>query len=50
MSEVVLDDDTGESLSDRILVEEHRLYAKAVKLFTDGRLRVEGRKVCIDSK
>ena len=46
----VLDDDTGESLSDRILVEEHRLYAKAVKLFTDGRLRVEGRKVCIDSK
>ncbi|MBE9503063.1 MAG: phosphoribosylglycinamide formyltransferase [Proteobacteria bacterium] len=46
----VLDDDTAESLSNRILIEEHRLYAKAVKLFAHGKLRVEGRKVFIDSK
>lgn len=45
----VLDDDTTETLSERILVEEHRLYVKAVKLFAEGRLRVEGRKVLLDS-
>ena len=41
----VLDDDTEESLADRILVEEHRIYPAAVRLFAEGRLRVEGRRV-----
>lgn len=43
----VLQDDTEESLSERILKEEHRLYPEAVRLFFEGRLRIEGRKVRI---
>jgi phosphoribosylglycinamide formyltransferase-1 len=43
----VLPDDTVESLSARILVEEHIAYPDAVRLFAEGRLRVEGRKVFI---
>ncbi len=39
--------DTEESLSARILAEEHRIYAEAVRCFFDGRLRIEGRKVRI---
>jgi phosphoribosylglycinamide formyltransferase 1 len=41
----VLDGDTEDSLSARILVEEHRLYPEAVRLFALGRLRTEGRRV-----
>jgi len=41
----VLDDDTEETLSARILTLEHKLYPQAVKLFAEGKLRVEGRKV-----
>lgn len=44
----VRDDDTEETLSDRILVFEHRLYSKAIQLHVDGRLKIEGRKVRID--
>ncbi|SHF36215.1 phosphoribosylglycinamide formyltransferase [Desulforamulus putei] len=44
----VLDDDTEETLAARILQQEHRLYPEAVKLFAQGRLRVQGRKVFID--
>lgn len=40
-------DDTEESLSARILVEEHRLYPKAVRLFAEGRLAIVGRRVTI---
>ena len=40
----VLDDDTVETLSARILVEEHRLYPEAVKMLLDGRWRLEGRR------
>ena len=40
-------DDTEESLSARILVEEHRLYPEAVRLFAEGRLTIAGRKVLI---
>jgi len=40
-------DDTEESLSARILVEEHRLYPEAIRLFADGRLTLAGRKVLI---
>ncbi|MEW6065684.1 MAG: phosphoribosylglycinamide formyltransferase [Bacillota bacterium] len=44
----VLDDDTEETLAARILEQEHRLYPEAVKLYAQGRLRVQGRKVFID--
>jgi phosphoribosylglycinamide formyltransferase-1 len=39
--------DTEETLSARILVEEHRLYPEAIRLFAEGRLRIEGRRVRI---
>jgi phosphoribosylglycinamide formyltransferase-1 len=41
----VLDDDTAETLAERILVEEHRIYPEAIRLVLDGRIRVEGRRV-----
>jgi phosphoribosylglycinamide formyltransferase-1 len=41
----VRDDDDAESLRARILVEEHRILARAVELFATGKLRVEGRRV-----
>ena len=41
----VLDEDTVESLSARILVEEHRIYAEAIHLVLSGRYRIEGRRV-----
>jgi phosphoribosylglycinamide formyltransferase 1 len=40
-------DDTEETLSARILAEEHRLYPEAIRLFAEGRLRLEGRRVRI---
>lgn len=43
----VLDDDTEETLSKRIQVEEHRLYPQAIKLFAEDRLQLDGRKVVI---
>jgi phosphoribosylglycinamide formyltransferase 1 len=41
----VLDDDTGETLSERILQEEHRIYTDAINLVLSGKFRVEGRRV-----
>ncbi len=41
----VLADDSEETLSDRILVEEHKLYPKAIKLVLENRIRVIGRRV-----
>ena len=43
----VLAGDTEESLAQRILVEEHRIYPEAVRLFAEGRLSIEGRIVQI---
>lgn len=43
----VLQDDTEEILSARILVEEHKIYSEAVRLFFEGRLEVRGRRVFI---
>lgn len=43
----VLDTDTPHTLAARIAQEEHRLYPEAVKLFAEGRLQVEGRRVRI---
>jgi len=39
--------DTEKSLAARILVEEHRIYPEAVRLFAEGRLDVDGRKVSV---
>lgn len=43
----VLDNDTFETLSERILVQEHILYPNCVKLFSENRLLVEGRRVVV---
>lgn len=43
----VYQDDTEESLSQRILAEEHRLYPESVKLYFEGRLELRGRLVFI---
>lgn len=40
-------DDTEATLAARILVEEHRLYPAAVRLFAEGRLEIVGRRVRI---
>lgn len=43
----VREDDTVESLSERILRREHVVYPRAVKLFVEGKLSIKGRKVGI---
>ncbi len=43
----VLQDDTADTLAARILVEEHKIYPEAVKLYFEGRLEVRGRRVVI---
>jgi phosphoribosylglycinamide formyltransferase-1 len=41
----VLERDTAESLAERILIEEHRIYSEAIALVLSGRYRIEGRRV-----
>jgi phosphoribosylglycinamide formyltransferase-1 len=41
----VLDGDTAETLSARILDEEHRIYSEAIRLVLSGKFRIEGRRV-----
>jgi phosphoribosylglycinamide formyltransferase-1 len=41
----VMEDDTVERLSERILVEEHRIYPDAIRLLLDGGWTVSGRRV-----
>jgi phosphoribosylglycinamide formyltransferase-1 len=43
----ILDDDDEASLSARILVQEHRIYPRAIQLIAEGRVRIEGRRVRI---
>ena len=43
------DTDTPETLSERILREEHRIYAEAVRIVLEGNFRIEGRRVLITS-
>ena len=43
----VLQDDTEETLAARILVEEHRIYPEAVRLYFEGRIEVRGRCVFV---
>lgn len=45
----ILDDDTSGTLAARILEQEHKIYPRAVQLFAEGRLRVEGRRVFIEA-
>jgi phosphoribosylglycinamide formyltransferase-1 len=41
----ILDDDTVEILSHRILEQEHRIYSEAINIILSGSWRVEGRRV-----
>jgi phosphoribosylglycinamide formyltransferase-1 len=43
----VYQDDTEESLAERILEWEHKIYPEAVHLYFEGKLEVKGRKVYI---
>ncbi|MDA8105690.1 MAG: phosphoribosylglycinamide formyltransferase [Nitrospiraceae bacterium] len=43
----VRDDDTEDSLSARILGFEHKIYPEAIRLFSEGRLNVAGRRVLV---
>jgi phosphoribosylglycinamide formyltransferase 1 len=43
----VLDDDTVESLSARILAEEHRIYSEAIQIVLGGQFRINGRRMIL---
>ena len=43
----VLEDDTPESLQERVLKEEHKLYPRAIQLFAEGKVKMEGRRTRI---
>lgn len=43
----VMEGDTEETLSARILEQEHRIYPQAIQWFAEGRLKVEGRRVWV---
>jgi phosphoribosylglycinamide formyltransferase 1 len=45
----VREGDDEETLSSRILRQEHRAYPSAVRLFVEGRLRLEGRTVRVEN-
>jgi phosphoribosylglycinamide formyltransferase-1 len=45
----VKDDDTEETLSARILQEEHKIYSQAVRIVLEGRYKIQGRRV-LDTK
>ena len=45
----VFDWDSEETLSSRILKQEHKLYPRTVKLFVEGKIEVKGRKVFIQN-
>jgi len=44
----IFETDTPELLAARILEQEHKIYPRAIQLFAENRLRVEGRRVLID--
>jgi phosphoribosylglycinamide formyltransferase-1 len=44
----VLNDDTVETLSARILKEEHRIYTEAINIVLSGKFRIEGRRVILE--
>jgi phosphoribosylglycinamide formyltransferase-1 len=45
----VLNDDTEDSLSARILKQEHKVFSRAIQLYAEGRLTVKGRRVVISN-
>ena len=47
MAVPVMDGDNEETLSARILEQEHHLYPEAVRLFCEGRIKVQGRSISI---
>ena len=46
----VKDNDTPDTLAARVLIEEHKAFSEAIKLFTEDRLKVEGKRVMILDK
>lgn len=46
----IQDDDTENTLSERILSEEHRVYSEAVRIVLEGRYRLDGRRVLITTE
>ena len=44
----VLDNDTEDSLSERILKQEHKIYSRAISLYAEGRLKIDGRRVLVN--
>jgi phosphoribosylglycinamide formyltransferase-1 len=45
----VNDSDTEDTLSARILKEEHRIYSEAVRIVLEGKFKIEGRRVTLTS-
>jgi phosphoribosylglycinamide formyltransferase-1 len=45
----ILDNDTVDSLSERILKQEHNIYSRAINLYAEGRLKIDGRRVLVTS-
>jgi len=43
----VFESDTEETLSARILEQEHKIYPLAIKLFAEGKIKIQGRRVVI---
>ena len=43
----VLDGDSPDTLAARILKQEHKIFSRAIQLFAEGRLKVEGRRVVV---
>ena len=43
----ILEGDTEESLTNRILIEEHRILPRVIQLYVEGKLSLEGRKVLL---
>ena len=46
----VLSSDTAQTLADRILEAEHRLYPRAVRILLEGRYRIQGRRVIVEGE
>ncbi|RJQ50679.1 MAG: phosphoribosylglycinamide formyltransferase [Nitrospiraceae bacterium] len=46
----VYHDDTEENLSERILKQEHKIFPYAIKLYSEGKISVEGRKVTVKTE
>jgi len=46
----VLDNDTEDMLAERILRQEHKIFSRAIQLYAEGRLKVEGRRVIVQGE